>query len=70
MNESMGSIHDGTRERVALVTARAARHLDEDLAPLLAALDAAGLEGAVADWDDPEVDWAAYRLAILRSTWD
>lgn len=56
--------------RVALVTARAARHLDEDLAPLLAALDEAGLEGAVADWDDPEVDWAAYRLAIVRSTWD
>lgn len=56
--------------RVALVSARAARHLDEDLAPLLAALDEAGVEGAVADWDDPGVDWAAYRLAILRSTWD
>jgi len=58
------------RPRVALVSARAARHLDEDLPPLLAALDAAGLEGGVADWDDPGVDWAAYRLALLRSTWD
>lgn len=56
--------------RVALVSARAARHLDEDLAPLLAALNEAGAEGAVTDWDDPEVDWAAYRLAVLRSTWD
>ena len=55
---------------MARVSARAARHLDEDLPPLLAALAAAGLEAAVADWDDPEVDWAAYRLAILRSTWD
>jgi len=58
------------RARVALVSARAARHLDEDLAPLLGALDAAGVDAAVVDWDDPEVDWAAYRLALLRSTWD
>lgn len=58
------------RQRVALVSARAARHLDEDLAPLLAALDAAGADATVADWDDPEVDWAAYRLALVRSTWD
>ena len=56
--------------RVALVSARAARHLDEDLAPLLAALAQAGLDGAAVDWDDAEVDWAAYRVALLRSTWD
>lgn len=56
--------------RVALVSARAARHLDEDLAPLLAALEEAGVDAAAADWDDPEVDWASYRLALLRSTWD
>jgi hypothetical protein len=55
---------------VALVSARAARHLDDDLPPLLAALDEVGLDAAVADWDDPEVDWAAFRLALLRSTWD
>lgn len=58
------------RARVALVSARAARGLDEDLPPLLAALDDAGLEAAVADWDDPEVDWTGFRLALLRSTWD
>ncbi|MFI4884495.1 MAG: RimK family alpha-L-glutamate ligase [Steroidobacterales bacterium] len=56
--------------RIALVSARAARHLDEDLPPLLAAMAAAGVDAAVADWDDPEVDWAAYRLALLRSPWD
>jgi len=55
---------------IALVSARAARGLDEDLAPLLAALDGAGLDAAVADWDDPEVDWTGFRLALLRSTWD
>jgi len=58
------------RPRIALVSARAARHLDEDLPPLLAALDEAGVGAAVADWDDPQVDWAGYRLALLRSTWD
>ena len=56
--------------RIALVSARAARHLDEDLPPLLAALAEAGLDADVAEWDDPEVDWASYRLALLRSTWD
>ncbi|HEY1889705.1 MAG TPA: hypothetical protein VGG63_04825 [Steroidobacteraceae bacterium] len=58
------------RPRIALVSARAARHLDEDLPPLLAALAAAGLDAAVADWDDPEVAWADFRWALLRSTWD
>ena len=58
------------RPRVALVSARAARHLDEDLAPLLAALDEAGAEPLVADWDDPGVDWSGFRLALLRSAWD
>lgn len=58
------------RPRVALVSARVARHLDEDLAPLAAALDEAGADATVADWDDPQVDWGAFRLALLRSTWD
>jgi O-ureido-D-serine cyclo-ligase len=56
--------------RLALVSARAARNLDDDLPPLLAALAAVGLDAAVADWDDPEVDWATFQLALLRSTWD
>lgn len=58
------------RPRIALVSARAARHLDEDLAPLAAALEEAGADAAVADWDDPQVDWGAFRVALLRSTWD
>lgn len=58
------------RTRVALVSARAARHLDEDLPPLVRALDGVGLDASVADWDDRGVDWAAFRLALLRSTWD
>jgi hypothetical protein len=58
------------RPRVALVSARVARHLDEDLPPLLAALADAGVDAEAADWDDPAVDWTAYSLAVLRSTWD
>jgi glutathione synthase/RimK-type ligase-like ATP-grasp enzyme len=58
------------RPRVALVSARAAHDLDEDLAPLLAALAAAGADAVVADWDGPGVDWGAFDVALLRSTWD
>jgi glutathione synthase/RimK-type ligase-like ATP-grasp enzyme len=58
------------RPRIALVSARAARHLDEDLPPLIAALAAAGADAEVADWDDPGVDWGSFHLALLRSTWD
>ena len=56
--------------RVALVSARAARGLDEDMAPLAAALSARGLQPQIVEWDDPEVSWSAYELALLRSTWD
>ena len=55
---------------VALVSARAARGLDPDMPPLLAACAAAGVSAAIADWDDPGVEWARYDLALLRSAWD
>ena len=55
---------------VALVTARAARGLDEDMAPLTAALTAAGARSQIADWDDPGVEWAAFDLVVPRSAWD
>jgi len=56
--------------RVALVTAGAARELDEDLPPLEAAMHAAGNKARVVEWDDPDVDWASFDFALLRSTWD
>jgi O-ureido-D-serine cyclo-ligase len=55
---------------VALVTAREARGLDEDMPPLEAALEAAGARSQRVDWDDAKVDWGAFDLALLRSTWD
>ncbi|MHB8448235.1 MAG: ATP-grasp domain-containing protein [Rudaea sp.] len=59
-----------TIHRIALVTAAAARDLDEDLAPLEAALREAGAEVATPNWDDATVDWSCFDLALLRSTWD
>jgi len=56
--------------RIALVTAAAARDLDEDLPPLLAALRAHGAEVHTPNWDDTAVDWSGFDLALLRSTWD
>jgi glutathione synthase/RimK-type ligase-like ATP-grasp enzyme len=56
--------------RIALVSARAARDLDEDMPPLLAAFAAAGAKAQIAVWDDPAVDWARFDAALLRSAWD
>ena len=55
---------------VALVSARAAHALDEDLPPLVAAFAAAGARAEIADWDDEAIDWARFDLALLRSAWD
>jgi O-ureido-D-serine cyclo-ligase len=55
---------------VALVSARAARALDEDLPPLLRAFAAAGARAEITDWDDGEVDFRRFDLALLRSAWD
>ena len=55
---------------VALVTADAARALDEDLPPLVEALQAEGVRVSTPSWDARDVDWSRFDLALLRSTWD
>jgi glutathione synthase/RimK-type ligase-like ATP-grasp enzyme len=55
---------------IALVTARAARGLDEDEPPLHLALQKAACEVQIAEWDDPKIDWATFDVALLRSAWD
>jgi O-ureido-D-serine cyclo-ligase len=47
-----------------------AHDVDDDLAPLTAALEAAGAEVAVEDWHDDDVDWRGFDLALVRSPWD
>ena len=56
---------------IALVTAAAARNLDEDLPPLERALGALrGIRFSVVNWDDPAADWSSFDAAVLRSAWD
>jgi glutathione synthase/RimK-type ligase-like ATP-grasp enzyme len=56
--------------RIALVTAKAARDLDDDLPPLLDALRQQSHDVAVVDWDDVTARWSDFDIALLRSTWD
>jgi glutathione synthase/RimK-type ligase-like ATP-grasp enzyme len=58
-----------SKPTIALVTAEAARNLDEDLPPLESALRNAGAEVVIAEWDRPH-DWGRFDVALLRSTWD
>jgi glutathione synthase/RimK-type ligase-like ATP-grasp enzyme len=60
----------GMHRNVALVTAREALALDEDLPPLILALRELGARVATPCWDDPDVDWGSFDVAVLRSTWD
>jgi O-ureido-D-serine cyclo-ligase len=55
---------------LALVSVAAAHALDEDLLPLSAALDVAGIAHRIVNWDEPAVDWSHYRAVLIRSPWD
>ncbi|MGO1315866.1 MAG: ATP-grasp domain-containing protein [Cellulomonadaceae bacterium] len=57
-------------ERLAWVTARAAWGMDEDEPLALSALARTATAVEVVAWDDPDVDWAGFDRAVLRSTWD
>lgn len=58
----------GTSRSIALVT-YVGGVPEEDLR-LDAALRRRGWEVAHPRWDDPSVEWTAFRLALVRSTWD
>src|SRR3712207_4018119 len=44
--------------------------LDPDDELVIGPLKERGLRAEPAVWDAPAVDWAAFDLAVLRSTWD
>lgn len=46
------------------------RPWERDDRPLHAAFLSAGAEIARPSWDDPDVDWSRYDIALLRTTWD
>ncbi len=55
---------------LTLVTCRDMPQPDVDEQPLLDALAAAGVETRLVAWDDPDVDWDATKLTVIRSTWN
>jgi glutathione synthase/RimK-type ligase-like ATP-grasp enzyme len=55
---------------VGLATAADVWRDDTDAAPTAAALERAGVRTEPLVWDDPSVDWAAWDLVVVRSTWD
>lgn len=56
--------------RVALATCAAWPDLDEDGPSLRSALADEGLDVEVHAWDADGVDWSAFDLVVIRSTWD
>lgn len=56
--------------RIALATSADLPDLWVDDEPLRSALVALGAEAVPAVWDDPSVEWGAYDLVVVRSTWD
>ncbi|MFC7981619.1 RimK family alpha-L-glutamate ligase [Streptomyces sp. NPDC057336] len=58
--------------RIALVTCRPGPRVsvDRDLPVLVRALEDAGATASAEVWDDDGVDWGAFDLAVIRSTWD
>ncbi|WP_425954617.1 ATP-grasp domain-containing protein [Xylanimonas sp. McL0601] len=59
-----------TTKRVALATCSDLPALSVDDKPLVPALADRGVTAEPAVWDDPTVDWDAYDLVVVRSTWD
>ena len=65
----VASEHLRTR-RVALATCAEVPELEEDERPLVAALLDRDVDAVPAVWDAPGLDWAAFDLVVVRSTWD
>jgi hypothetical protein len=59
-----------TQPRIALATCSTFPDLDADDAPVLPALAERGIDAVAAVWDDPQVDWSAFDLVVIRDTWD
>jgi hypothetical protein len=55
---------------VALASCSTLTKPDEDEAPALGALRAAGLTAEALSWDDPGADFSTARLTVLRATWN
>lgn len=56
--------------RIALATAEGSAAISRDDELLAGALSNLGFEAQTLLWTDPEVDWASFDAAIVRTTWD
>jgi hypothetical protein len=56
--------------RVAFATAAEFPDLDEDGAVLIEACARNGIDAGPEVWTDETVDWSAYDMVVVRSTWD
>ncbi|MFI7340151.1 RimK family alpha-L-glutamate ligase [Streptomyces sp. NPDC050085] len=58
--------------RIALATyrPRGDQPVDRDLPLLVEELRHSGADAVAVPWDDADVDWADFDLAVVRSTWD
>ena len=65
-----GTVWSVSTPRLALVTCADYPDLYEADAPLIPALAERDIAAEAAVWDDPGVDWAAYDMVVIRSTWD
>jgi glutathione synthase/RimK-type ligase-like ATP-grasp enzyme len=43
---------------------------DLDATPVVAALAVRGISAEIVAWTDPDVDWSAFTMVLLRSAWD
>ncbi|MGB5953364.1 MAG: hypothetical protein WBG57_12735 [Ornithinimicrobium sp.] len=59
-----------TSPSIAIATAAEVAELDDEGKLLAQALRARGAVVTPAVWNDADVDWAAYDLVVVRSTWD
>ncbi len=59
-----------SQPRIAVVTCVELPEPDHDEDLLMSALRAAGADAHLAAWDDPDIDWATFELAVIRSTWN
>ena len=56
--------------RVAIATAAGVAPRSDDDVELAGALGMLGVESAIVDWDDAEVDWTGYSGVVVRTCWD
>jgi glutathione synthase/RimK-type ligase-like ATP-grasp enzyme len=60
----------GSGVHLAFVTSRTHGAVDPDLDLLLDASRRRDVDGSIAVWDDPAVDWASFDAVVVRSCWD